>query len=183
MPSTYIYRAFACYANRRGKQLVIRACATSDLARILHVINEAATAYRGVIPEDCYQDPYMPADELLTESREMTFFGWEESGKLAGVIGYQPIEGSVPAVTLVRHAYVSPGLQRRGVGSALLDHVVGLTTTPRLLVGTWVAATWAIAFYEKHGFRLLPDGDQLLRAYWRISERQRETSVVLGREL
>ena len=169
---------------------MIRPCTDADLPRILHVANEAATAYRGVIPDDCYHEPYMPEDDLLAESREMTFFGWEESGKLAGVIGYQPIEpacrtgrGSAPAVTLVRHAYVSPGLQRRGVGTALLDCVVGLTATPRLLVGTWAAATWAIAFYERHGFRLLPDGDQLLRAYWRISERQRETSVVLGREL
>ena len=159
---------------------MIRPCTEADFPRILHVINEAATAYRGVIPDDCYHDPYMPAEELAVESREMTFFGWEESGEIAGVIGYQPIEGSAPAVTLVRHAYVLPGLQRRGVGTALLDHVVGLTATPRLLVGTWAAATWAIAFYEKHGFRLLPDGDRLLRTYWRISDRQRETSVVLG---
>jgi GNAT superfamily N-acetyltransferase len=162
---------------------MIRPCTEADLPRILHIVNEAATAYRGVIPDDCYQNPYMPAEELLAERLEMTFFGWEESGEIAGVIGYQPIEGSAPAVTLVRHVYVLPGLQRRGVGSALLDHVVGLTATPRLLVGTWAAATWAIAFYEKHGFRLLPDGDQLLRTYWRISDRQRETSVVLGREL
>ena len=162
---------------------MIRLCTQADLPRILHIVNEAATAYRGVIPDDCYQEPYMPAEELATESREMTFFGWEESGELTGVIGYQPIEGSVPAVTLVRHAYVLPEWQRRGVGAALLRHVMDLTTTPRLLVGTWAAATWAIAFYEKHGFRLLPDGDQLLRTYWRISERQRETSVVLGREL
>ncbi len=168
---------------------MIRPCTEADLTRILHVINQAATAYRGVIPDDCYHEPYMPLEELLAESREMTFFGWEESGELVGIMGYQPIEpGSPtgrqpPAVTLIRHAYVLPDRQRTGVGSALLQHLVGLTTTPRLLVGTWAAASWAIAFYQRHGFRLLPDGDLLLRAYWHIPDRQRETSVVLGRDL
>jgi len=161
---------------------MIRSCTEADLTRILHVINEAATAYRGVIPEDCYREPYMPLEELLAERREMTFFGWEESGELVGVMGYQPI-GQPPTVTLVRHAYVLPGRQRRGVGSALLRYLLVLTTTPRLLVGTWAAASWATAFYQKHGFSLLPDGGLLLRAYWRIPDRQRQTSVVLGREL
>jgi GNAT superfamily N-acetyltransferase len=161
---------------------MIRPCAEADLSRIVHVINLAATAYRGVIPDDCYHDPYMAPEDFLAESREMTFFGWEESGELVGVMGYQPLNGP-PAVTLVRHAYVLPDFQGRGVGSALLQHLVGLTTTPRILVGTWAAASWAIAFYERHGFRLLPDGDGLLRAYWRIPDRQRETSVVLGRDL
>jgi GNAT superfamily N-acetyltransferase len=162
---------------------VIHPCAEDHLPRILHIVNEAATAYRGVIPDDCYHEPYMPSDELQAEAKEMTFFGWEESGELVGIIGYQPIAGSEPAVTLVRHAYVLPEWQRRGVGAALLRHVMDLTTTPRLLVGTWAAATWAVSFYEKHGFRVLPDGDDLLRIYWHIPDRQRETSVVLGREL
>jgi GNAT superfamily N-acetyltransferase len=168
---------------------VIRPCTEADLTRILHVINQAATAYRGVIPDDCYDEPYMPLEELLAESREMTFFGWEESGELVGIMGYQPIGpacrtgGQPPSVTLIRHAYVLPDSQHRGVGSALLQHLVGLTTTRRLLVGTWAAASWAIAFYQRHGFRLLPDGDLLLRTYWHIPNRQRETSVVLGRDL
>jgi GNAT superfamily N-acetyltransferase len=111
-------------------------------------------------------------------------------------MGYQPIGpacpahlsgrqagGQPPAVTLIRHAYVLPHRQRAGAGSALLQHLVDLTTTPRLLVGTWAAASWAIAFYEKHSFRLLPDGDLLLRTYWHIPDRQRQTSVVLGRDL
>ena len=159
---------------------MIRPCTEADLTRIFHVVNQAATAYRGVIPDDCYREPYMPLEELLAESREMTFFGWEESGELVGIMGYQPI-GQAAAVTLIRHAYVLPHHQRRGVGSALLQHLVGLTTMPRLLVGTWAAASWAIVFYRKHGFRLLPDGDLLLRTYWHIPDRQRETSVVLGR--
>jgi GNAT superfamily N-acetyltransferase len=168
---------------------VIRPCTDADLTHIFEIINQAAAAYRGVIPNDCYHEPYMPLDELRAESREMTFFGWQESGQLVGIMGYQPIAPArrtgrqPPAVTLIRHAYVLPNSQRRGVGSALLQHLVGLTTTPRLLVGTWAAASWAIAFYEKHGFRPLPDGDLLLRTYWHIPDRQRETSVVLGREL
>jgi GNAT superfamily N-acetyltransferase len=176
---------------------MIRPCTDADLTRIFQIINQAATAYRGVIPGDCYHEPYMPLDELQAESQEMTFFGWEEPGELVGIMGYQPIAparrtGRRPlAVTLIRHAYVLPDSQRRGVGSALLQHLVGLAMTPRpelvegprLLVGTWAAASWAIAFYEKHGFRLLPDGDLLLRTYWHIPDRQRETSVVLGTEL
>ena len=175
---------------------MIRPCTEADLHRISHVINQAATAYRGVIPDDCYRDPYMPLEELLAESREMSFFGWEESGELVGVMGWQPITGlsaasqpgcpsgeGAPAVTLVRHAYVLSDCQRRGVGSSLLHHLVEGATAPRLLVGTWAAASWAIAFYERHGFRLLPDGDVLLRTYWHIPDRQREVSVVLGRGL
>ena len=161
---------------------MIRRCTEADLHRIFHVINQAATAYRRVIPDDCYHDPYMPLEELLAEMGEMSFFGWEESGELVGVMGYQPI-AAPPAVTLVRHAYVLPDCQRRGVGSALLEHLVGLATAPRLLVGTWAAVSWAIAFYQRHGFRLLADGDLLLRTYWHIPDRQREVSVVLGRDL
>jgi GNAT superfamily N-acetyltransferase len=156
---------------------VIRPCNQADLGRICEVINDAASAYEGVIPADCYHQPYMPLEELEQEAVRMTFYGWEEDGRLTGVIGYEPIRD----VTLVRHCYVLPDRQRRGIGSALVRHTMGLPTTERLLVGTWAAATWAIRFYEKHGFRLLPDGDALLRTYWDIPARQRETSVVLGR--
>ncbi len=165
---------------------MIRPCRPEDLEQIWRVINQAAVAYKGVIPHDCWHEPYMPRDELEAESREMTFFGWEEEGVLAGVMGFQGVgdaPGRPPSVTLIRHAYVLPSYQRRGIARRLLAHLVGLTTTPRLLVGTWADASWAIAFYEKHGFRLLADGDRLLRTYWRIPDRQRETSVVLGRDI
>jgi len=158
---------------------VIRPCTQADLDRIHAVINDAAAAYEGVIPADCYHQPYMPLDELEREAARMSFYAWEEDGRLAGIIGFEPIRD----VTLVRHCYVLPDRQRRGIASALVRHVMALTTTERVLVGTWAAATWAIRFYQKHGFRLLPDGDALLRTYWDIPTRQRETSVVLGRKL
>ena len=158
---------------------MIRPCNQADLGRMCEVINEAANAYEGAIPADCYHQPYMPLDELEQEARRMTFYGWEEDGRLIAVVGYEPIRD----VTLMRHCYVLSNRQRRGVASALVRQVVGLTTTERLLVGTWAAATWAIRFYEKHGFRLLPDGDALLQTYWDIPARQRETSVVLGRDV
>jgi L-amino acid N-acyltransferase YncA len=104
---------------------MIRPCTEADLPRIFRIINDAATAYRGVIPSDCYHEPFMPLEELLAENREMTFFGWEESGELVGIMGYQPI-GEPPTVTLVRHAYVLTDRQRAGVGSALLQQHVGL---------------------------------------------------------
>jgi len=158
---------------------LIRPCNHADLERIYQVINDAATAYEDAIPADCYHQPYMPLDELEREAARMSFYAWEEDGRLAGIIGYEPMGD----VTLVRHCYVLPDRQRRGIASALVRHVMALTTTERLLVGTWAAATWAIRFYQRHGFRLLPDGDALLRTYWDIPARQRETSVVLGRRL
>ncbi|HID86663.1 MAG TPA: N-acetyltransferase [Anaerolineae bacterium] len=158
---------------------MIRTCGPEDFEAIYRIINEAAQAYKGVIPADCWHEPYMPRDELRAEMERMTFFGWEEDGELVGVMGFQPVKD----VTLIRHAYVLPEHQRRGIGGKLLTHLKGLATTSRLLVGTWADATWAIRFYERHGFRLEPNKDDLLRTYWDIPERQIETSVVLGLEL
>ena len=156
---------------------MIRACSSADLESMYSIINDAALAYKGVIPPDCWHEPYMSRAELRAEIQGMTFFGWEEEGRLLGVIGFQAVKD----VTLVRHAYVMRSHQRRGIGSSLLKYVKGLAKT-RLLVGTWSDATWAIHFYEKHGFRLLPDKGALLRKYWNIPQRQIETSVVLGLE-
>jgi len=158
---------------------MIYQCQPKDTDRIYFIVNEAARAYEGIIPVDCYHQPYMPREELEREMRRMTFFGWEINGELIGVMGFEPIKN----VTLIRHAYVLPRWQRQGIGSKLLNYLRGLVITPRLLVGTWEDAHWAIDFYEKHGFRLLPDKDELLETYWDIPRRQIETSVVLGVEL
>ncbi|MFH0769081.1 MAG: GNAT family N-acetyltransferase [Chloroflexota bacterium] len=139
------------------------------------IINKAAGAYKGAIPADCYHEPYMTKEELHHEMESMTFFGWEEEGELVGVMAFQPVKD----VTLIRHAYVLPSYQRKGVGSSLLEHLKLMTKTSELLVGTWADATWAIGFYQKHGFRLMPDKDELLNMYWSIPQRQIETSVVL----
>jgi len=155
---------------------MIRVCQPSDAKRVHSIINEAAKAYEGVIPVDCYHQPYMPMGELEQEMKRMTFFGWEVNGELVGVTGFEPIKD----VTLIRHAYILPQWQKQGIGSKLLNHLKGLVTTSRLLVGTWADARWAITFYKKHGFKLLPDKDELLRTYWDIPQRQIETSVVLG---
>jgi GNAT superfamily N-acetyltransferase len=143
------------------------------------IINEAAKAYDGVIPADCYHQPYMSMDELKREMKRLTFFGWEDNGELVGVMGLEQIKD----VSLIRHAYVLPQWQRQGIGSNLLNHCKGRLTTLRLLVGTWADAEWAIRFYQKHGFVLLPNKDELLRNYWDILQRQIETSVVLGIEV
>jgi GNAT superfamily N-acetyltransferase len=156
---------------------VIRSCSDGDLSRVCDIINDAATAYRGAIPDDCWHEPYMSMDELQREVAAMTFYGLEEGNRLVGVVGFQPVRD----VTLLRHLYVETGRQRGGVGSTLLRHVIGLTETPRLLVGMWADAAWAIRFYARHGFALDPDGDRLLRAYWSIPDRQREASIVMGR--
>jgi GNAT superfamily N-acetyltransferase len=155
---------------------MIRQCHPQDVGRIYFIINEAAKAYEGVIPSDCYHQPYMPMEELVQEMKRMTFFGWEVNGELVGVMGLEPIKG----VVLIRHAYVLPQWQRQGISSRLLGHLKGLVNTHRLLVGTWTAARWAIDFYQKHGFKLMPDKDELLKTYWDIPQRQIETSVVLG---
>lgn len=156
---------------------MIRKCKATDREIIHRIINDAALAYKGVIPCDCWHEPYMSMAELMVEMGEMTFFGWEEEEGLLGVMGFQPVKN----VTLIRHAYVLPEYQRRGIGSSLLSYARDLAKT-RLLVGTWSDATWAIRFYEKHGFQLLPNKEDLLRKYWNIPGRQIETSVVLGLE-
>ncbi len=155
---------------------MIKELSAKDMGKIYEVINGAACAYRGVIPDDRYHDPYMPEEELLREMGSMAFFGWDEGGTLAGVMGFQRVKD----VTLVRHAYVLPKFQRKGIGTKLLNHLKQITETRRLLVGTWVDAIWAIEFYQKHGFRLMPDKDALLKEFWDVPQRQIETSVVLG---
>lgn len=157
---------------------MIRPCADSDFQTIEAIINEAAQAYRGVIPPDCWHEPYMTGAALRREIEAgVKFFGWDESGTLVGVMGIQDVRD----VTLIRHAYTRTAHQGRGIGSALLRFLAPRATRP-LLVGTWAAADWAIRFYERHGFRLVPlaEKDRLLDAYWSIPARQRDTSVVLS---
>jgi GNAT superfamily N-acetyltransferase len=158
---------------------MIRRCRLKDTERMYYIINEAARAYDGAIPADCYHQPYMPMEELQREMKRVAFYGWVINKELVGVMGMEPIKD----VTLIRHAYVLPEYQNKGIGRRLLDHLKSRTTTPRLLVGTWAAAHWAIDFYQKHGFRLMPDKDNLLREYWDVPKRQIETSVVMGIEI
>lgn len=156
----------------------MRICSKSDITRVYFIINEAARAYDGVIPVDCYHQPYMPLPELEGEMRRMTFYGWEDNGKLIGVMGSEPVQD----VTLIRHAYVLPAWQSRGIGAILLKHIMDRVKTSRVMVGTWTANKRAIAFYERYGFKLLPDKDRILKTYWAISSRQIETSIVMGNE-
>ena len=155
---------------------MIKELSSEDEHTIYTIVNQAATAYRNVIPEDCYHEPYMPEQELHREMGNMAFFGWDEGGKIVGVMGFQPVKD----VTLIRHAYVLPDYQGKGIGTKLLAHMKQMTRTRRLLVGTWADATWAIKFYRAQGFKLMPNKDELLLKYWDITERQVETSVVLG---
>jgi GNAT superfamily N-acetyltransferase len=156
-----------------------RPCTDDERGEILAIVNAAAEAYRGVIPADRWHEPYMSARELDEEiAAGVRFWGYyDEDGELVGAMGVQPMED----VDLIRHAYVRPSSQRRGVGAALLLHLRRLATR-RTLVGTWAAADWAIAFYRRHGFELVSpeQKDTLLKRYWTIPERQIETSVVLA---
>jgi GNAT superfamily N-acetyltransferase len=155
----------------------IRFCVYADFGAMYAVINAAATAYAGAIPADRYHVPYMPATELRDEiTAGVRFWGWHDPDRLSGVMGIQDVDD----VTLIRHAYVIPARQGVGIGSRLLAHLMSLPHQP-LLVGTWADATWAVRFYEHHGFRLASreEKDRLLRRYWSIPERQIDTSVVL----
>jgi GNAT superfamily N-acetyltransferase len=156
----------------------IRPCRDDERPAILAIVNAAAEVYRGVIPDDCWHEPYMGPSELDGEiAAGVAFWGYEADGTLIGVMGIQPADD----VDLIRHAYVLPGRQRGGVGRALLVHLQRLTTR-RMLVGTWAAAEWAISFYRRSGFELVPPERtaELLRTYWNIPDRQIETSVVLA---
>jgi len=157
---------------------MIRRLLERDLNSMLEVINDAAQAYKGVIPNDRWKEPYMSAKELGEQiDSGVDFVGLEEEGIIIGVMGIQELK----EVTLIRHTYVLTEHQRRGVGSKLLQYLIDLAKGPEILVGTWKAASWAIQFYEAYGFRLVSsyEKDRLLREYWNIPERQIETSVVL----
>jgi GNAT superfamily N-acetyltransferase len=152
----------------------------SEFNSMLGVINDAAQAYKGVIPADRWKTPYMSAEEVKAGIADgVQFYGYKENNELVGVMGIQRVRD----ITLIRHAYVLTSHQRRGIGEKLLRHLLNLAETPVVLAGTWKAAWWAIRFYEKHGFQLVTDAekDKLLREYWNIPERQVETSVVLKR--
>ena len=158
--------------------MLIRSSVDADFPAMLAIVNQAAQAYRGVIPADCWHEPYMSANELEREiATGVVFWVAEENGRLSGVMGIQE-KGDV---TLVRHAYVAKTTQRTGVGTKLLRHLESLVDKP-ILIGTWAAASWAIEFYRRNGFTLVPseDKDRLLQTYWSIPERQIEMSVVLA---
>ena len=154
----------------------------SESSKILYVINDAATKYKGVIPDNCWHEPYMSEQELVNEFNvELRMYGYHSNNKLIGVIGIQEVKD----VILIRHAYTLTSYQGKGTGSELLKYLLKKNQNSHLLVGTWQDATWAIRFYEKFGF-ILHAKDQstlLLKKYWKISSNQIKNSVVLERQL
>jgi GNAT superfamily N-acetyltransferase len=157
---------------------MIRRLSDADFQTLYLIVNDAAVAYRGKIPPDCYHEPYMSQHELQTEiTSGVRFFGITQNKELASVMGIQPVSD----VTLIRHAYTLTKFQRRGLGEQLLNYLTELAETERILVGTWQDAPWAIQFYQKHGFNLLSkeETNKLLNKYWHIRERQIQTSIVL----
>ena len=157
---------------------MIRECLEDDFEAIYEIINDAAQAYRGIIPSDRWHDPYMPRKELLEEiSSGVVFLGYEKEGELVGVMGTQDVQD----VTLIRHAYVLTAHRNQGIGGELLGQIMDGATRP-VLIGTWADAFWAIRFYERHGFTMVSpaEKERLLRKYWSLPDRQIVTSVVLA---
>jgi N-acetylglutamate synthase-like GNAT family acetyltransferase len=156
----------------------IRRCDERDFEAIWAIVNDGAQAYRGIIPADRWAEPYMSHEKLRHEIEDgVAFWGFEEDGELAGVMGIQKVQD----VTLIRHAYVRTASQKRGIGADLLAHLRQITDRP-VLIGTWADAVWAIRFYERYGFKIVnaEDKDRLLKKYWNVPDRQIETSVVLA---
>ncbi len=159
---------------------MIRLCTPDERADILRIVNDGAQAYKGVIPSDCWHEPYMSSEELKREiGAGVAFSCYREADRILGVMGIQDVKD----VTLIRHAYVAGNAQKRGIGAALLNHLRRQTQRP-LLIGAWAAAVWAIHFYEKHGFHVVDEQtkERLLRKYWTVPDRQIETSVVLAEQ-
>lgn len=157
---------------------MIRRCENRDFELIWAIINDGAQVYKGITPADCWAEPYMSREKLRREIADGALFsGYEDVGRLLGVMGIQRVRD----VALIRHADVRTANQGLGIGARLLAHLQKLTDPP-MLAGTWAAATWAIHFYERHGFRLVAPGqkDRLLREYWTVPDRQIERSVVLA---
>lgn len=157
---------------------MIRHCTERDFDEIWAIINDGARAYKGVIPADRWHEPYMSKAELQHEiDHGVVFWGYEQDGTLVGIMGIQDVKH----VTLIRHAYVRTSAQGLGIGGQLLSHLRKLAKNP-MLIGTWADAHWAIRFYQRHGFQILPPErkDKILPKYWTIPQRQIETSVVLA---
>jgi GNAT superfamily N-acetyltransferase len=157
---------------------MIRRCDDRDFETIWTIINDGAQAYKGIIPDDRWTDPYMSREKLQHEiDAGVAFWGYEDSGHLAGVMGIQEVQD----VILIRHAYVRTSSQKRGIGAGLLSHLRSLAGAP-VLIGTWADAAWAIHFYERYGFKIVGPNEKvlLLKKYWTVPERQIETSVVLA---
>ena len=152
----------------------------TDTSKILNIVNDASIKYKGVIPDDCWKEPYMSEQELIDEfSDGVRIYGYNHNNELIGVIGIQEVKD----VVLIRHAYTLSSYQGKGAGSALLEYLLKKNLNSRLLVGTWKDATWAIKFYEKFGFILHTKEEKtlLLKKYWKIPSKQIENSVVLER--
>jgi GNAT superfamily N-acetyltransferase len=163
---------------------MIHSCTTQDFDQIHEIINDGARAYRGNIPADRLRDPYMSREEFQREIEAgVTFWGHETDGQFTGVMGTQDVDDPLKThpVNLIRHAYVRTNAQGQGIGAQLLVHLRAMTNRP-VLIGTWADATWAIHFYQKHGFEIVPiaEKEQLLRRFWTVPDRQIETSVVLA---
>jgi len=174
----YIYKYVPRKSGRGVVHYMIRHCHKADFQTIYEIINDSAKAYRGVIPQHSWREPYMSKNELSREIQEgVIFWGYQQDGKLAGVMGLQEKRD----VTLIRHAYVLTKFRKQGIGTNLLRYLERATEKP-ILIGTWANATWAISFYEKRGYQLVSavDKDVLLKKYWTVPDAQIETSVVLA---
>ena len=161
---------------------MITECTKSDISNILYVINDAALKYKGIIPNNCWHEPYMSEQELIIEfTNGVRMFGYNKNNKLVGVMGIQKLKD----VTLIRHAYTLTHYQGIGIGKSLLQHLFKLNKSSYIFVGTWQDATWAIRFYEKFGFtpHTKNQATQLLKKYWKIPSQQIKNSVVLERQL
>jgi N-acetylglutamate synthase-like GNAT family acetyltransferase len=159
---------------------MIRECSESDFITMIEIINDAASAYKGIIPDDCWNEPYITSEELICEIENgVVFWCLEQDEQLLGVMGIQD-KGEL---TLIRHAYIRTQAQKLGIGTRLLQHMENTTEKP-IFVGTWAAAAWAISFYEKNGYTLVSEEEKnrLLMKYWSVPERQKETSVVLANQ-
>jgi GNAT superfamily N-acetyltransferase len=156
---------------------MLRKCIETDFDAIYDIINDAAQAYRGVIPSDLWHEPYMNREELRHEIDDgVVFWGYEAGKQLLGIMGMQD-KGEV---ILIRHAYIRTRMRRQAIGTLLLRHLQAMTKK-RILIGTWASASWAVSFYMRNGYRLVTGGkkNRLLMKYWSIPERQEEMSVVL----
>lgn len=164
-------------------ELKIRRLRENEVSDALRVINDAARAYKRILSSHVYKEPQMALREFLDEAERIGFYVVEDEARIIGVMGYEYVED----VVLIRHAYVKPGRQRKGVGSLLLRHLEDLIRSEnrasRIVVGTYADAYWAVDFYRKHGYKPVSDHDATLRRYYVIPDIQRENSIALEKEI
>lgn len=161
-------------------RLGIRALVPGDRNAALAVINTAARWYRDFLSAEDFHDPEMTPEQWEAEARRLAWYGVFDGDVLVAVGGLEHVRDAA----LLRHGYVLPEYQRRGVGALLREHLEQQARgVSRIVVGTYAGNYKARGALDKAGYRLSADSEAVLRAYYAIPEDRLKSSVTYEKPL